>query len=113
LCDKFLSSGNLNKKQVRILFTWIGFTPPVFALIGLSFVTCATPYIGVALLIIGVSFSGCNYGAGYLINVNDIGGQYSGIVFGIMNTFATVPGIISPFIVSIITANVKILKLIK
>ena len=46
-------------------------------------------------------------GSGYLVNINDIAGPYSGIVFGISNTFSTIPGLISPYIASLITANVK------
>ena len=48
------------------------------------------------------------WGAGHLVNINDISGPYSGIVFGISNTIATLPGIISPFLVGIITAEVLI-----
>lgn len=74
-------------------------------------------------------FSGCAYGCGFLVNYNDIAGSFSGIVFGkynqlvnnyfcilfkvifkcssgIANTFATVPGIAAPYLVSIITKNV-------
>lgn len=47
------------------------------------------------------------WAAGPLVNINDIAGSYSGIVFGITNTFGTMPGIICPFIVGIITKNVK------
>ena len=46
-------------------------------------------------------------GAGYLININDIAGPYSGIIFGISNTMATLTGIISPFIASTITKHVN------
>lgn len=45
-------------------------------------------------------------GAGYLVNINDIAGPYSGIVFGLSNTIATLPGIISPNLASLITKHV-------
>lgn len=41
-----------------------------------------------------------------MVNFNDIAGPYSGIVFGISNTFATIPGFIAPGLVGIITKNV-------
>jgi len=47
-------------------------------------------------------------GAGYIININEVGGIYSGILFGISNTFATLPGIIAPYIVGVLTPNVNI-----
>jgi hypothetical protein len=37
--------------------------------------------------------------SGFLVNINDLSGHYSGIVFGISNTFATIPGIVSPFLI--------------
>lgn len=46
-------------------------------------------------------------GAGHLVNINDIGGPYSGILFGISNTIATIPGIISPYVAGLLTPHVK------
>ena len=51
-------------------------------------------------------FSSVNTGSGYLVNINDIAGPYSGIVFGISNTIGTIPGLISPYIASVLTTNV-------
>ena len=41
-------------------------------------------------------------GAGYLIYINDIAGPYSGIVFGISNTIATIPGILGPYVAGVL-----------
>ena len=65
-------------------------------LIALSFVNCSNPYLGVAFLSIALAFNGFYWASGALVNINDIAGCYSGIVFGITNTFGTLPGIISP-----------------
>jgi ACS family sodium-dependent inorganic phosphate cotransporter-like MFS transporter 5 len=46
-------------------------------------------------------------GAGYLININDVAGSYSGIVFGISNTIATIPGILSPYVAGALTKHVR------
>lgn len=48
-------------------------------------------------------------GAGHLVNINDISGPYSGILLGISNTIATIPGIISPYVAGLLTPNVIIL----
>lgn len=50
--------------------------------------------------------SSVNTAAGYLVNINDIAGPFSGIVFGISNTIATIPGLISPYMASVITSHV-------
>ncbi|KAL3318865.1 hypothetical protein Ciccas_002456 [Cichlidogyrus casuarinus] len=38
--------------------------------------------------------------SGYSVNIVDIAPQYAGTIFGISNTFATIPGFISPLIVA-------------
>jgi ACS family sodium-dependent inorganic phosphate cotransporter-like MFS transporter 5 len=78
----------------------------MLAVIGLCFVTCSYKMFGVGLLTLGLAFTGCGYGAGFLVNYNDISGPFSGIVFGIGNTLATFPGIVAPYLVKIITKNV-------
>ena len=47
------------------------------------------------------------WSCGPLVNINDIGGAYSGVVYGITNTFGTIPGIVCPYIVGVITKNVS------
>lgn len=52
-------------------------------------------------------YSGCCYGGGFMLSANDIAPAYAGIIFGISNTFATLPGIISPYIVGALTEKVS------
>ena len=40
-----------------------------------------------------------------MVNINDISGPFSGIVFGISNTIGTIPGIIAPFSASLLTPH--------
>jgi ACS family sodium-dependent inorganic phosphate cotransporter-like MFS transporter 5 len=42
-----------------------------------------------------------------MLTANDIAPSYAGIVFGISNTFATIPGIVSPYIVGALTEKVS------
>jgi ACS family sodium-dependent inorganic phosphate cotransporter len=76
------------------------------AVICLSFVTCQNPYVGVGFLVLGISFIGCQYGAGFLVNYNDICGRYAGMALGIGNTFASIPGFLVPYLVGVVTKNV-------
>lgn len=41
-----------------------------------------------------------------MLTANDIAPAYAGIIFGISNTFATLPGILSPYIVGALTGKV-------
>jgi MFS transporter, ACS family, solute carrier family 17 (sodium-dependent inorganic phosphate cotransporter), member 5 len=42
-----------------------------------------------------------------MANINEIAGSYAGMLFGISNTIATLPGIFAPHIVGLITVNVR------
>ncbi|CAF4297839.1 unnamed protein product, partial [Rotaria magnacalcarata] len=54
---------------------------------------------------------GCCFGGGFTQVPNDIAPAYAGIIFGISNTFATIPGIISPYVVGALTEKVCLLLL--
>jgi MFS family permease len=103
--DRLIQSKKISRKNVRKIFNGIGLSVPVCSLIGISFITCATPYLGVALLVIGFAFMGCSLGAGYYVNINDVSGPYSSVVFGISNTFGSLPGLICPYITAVITQH--------
>ena len=53
-------------------------------------------------------WSGVGYAAGFMVNSNDIAGNYAGLVYGIGNTFGTIPGILAPYVVSLLTPHVNI-----
>lgn len=97
----------MSKTVVRKLFNTLGLILPAGAVIALSFVTCSMPYVGVALLTLGLATTGCGYGAGFMVNYNDIAGSFAGLSFGLANTFGTVPGIVAPSLVGLLTPNQK------
>lgn len=105
--DTLLQKLKLSKTLVRKIFNCFSLFVPMLAVLALSFVTCENKMIGVALLTMGLAFTGCGYGAGFLVNYNDISGPFSGIVFGIGNSCATIPGIIAPYLVGVLTSNQK------
>lgn len=74
----------------------------------IGLVDCTNSYMGVVMLTIGISFIGCVEGAGYIVNHLDIAPRYAGILFGITGTIATIPGVIAPYVVSVLTQNVSI-----
>ena len=79
---------------------------PMTMMIGLIFVDCSQPLVGVALLSVGFGMLGCTEGAGFVVNINDIGGVYSGALYGIANTFGSITGFIAPYFVALVTPNV-------
>ena len=68
MSDKIIQTKKLSRTAVRKLFNTVGFLVPMGAVIGLIFVTCTNAYVGVALVTIGLAFSGLTYGSGFLVN---------------------------------------------
>ena len=51
--------------------------------------------------------AGIQYGGGVFLNAGDIAPQYAGVIYGISNTFATLPGFLSPLAVGYLTPQVR------
>ncbi|CAF1936344.1 unnamed protein product [Rotaria magnacalcarata] len=108
IADMLIHKKLLSITQTRKLINILGsFLPAIFVL-GLAFMTCQYRYTAVILLTIGVGLTGCCFGGGFTQVPNDIAPAHAGIIFGISNTFATIPGIISPYVVGALTEKVLI-----
>jgi len=81
---------------------------PGALLIATGYMPCDSPYSAVAVLSLAIGFSGFQY-PGCMVNHVDIAPPFAGILFGISNTAATVPGVISPYTVGLLTTNVRML----
>ncbi len=44
-------------------------------------------------------------GSGYSVNINELGGIHAAVLCGVTNTIATIPGIVAPYIVGVMTAG--------
>eukprot|EP00112_Aurelia_sp_Birch-Aquarium-sp1_P008847 Seg1986.2 transcript_id=Seg1986.2/GoldUCD/mRNA.D3Y31 product="Vesicular glutamate transporter 1" protein_id=Seg1986.2/GoldUCD/D3Y31 len=102
LADLIRRHGILSTTNVRKLFTCTG-----FLLQALAFTTSihfTNIHVGVLVLVIGGGIEGLAW-AGFAVNHLDIAPRYASILFGITNTSATIPGILSPLLVGYITEN--------
>jgi MFS transporter, ACS family, solute carrier family 17 (sodium-dependent inorganic phosphate cotransporter), member 5 len=95
----------INTTQTRKLFNTLGQVGPALFLIILANVGCDQTAAAVCLLAIGVALSGCVYGSGFVVNHADIAPTYAGLLFGITNTFATIPGFVAPVVIGKMTKN--------
>lgn len=88
---------------VRKSFSLIGMIGPAVFLVAAGYTGCnyilAVTFLTVSSSLGGVSASGFN------INHLDIAPSYAGILLGITNTFATIPGMVGPVIASALTKN--------
>ena len=91
----------------RLPCALIGQLVPALLAIITGFIDCTQAWAAVLCLSIGVSFIGCLYGAGVMVNHADIAPKYASILFGISNTAGTVPGFVAPYIIGKVTTNVR------
>ncbi|XP_053459553.1 sialin-like [Nycticebus coucang] len=88
---------------VRRIFTFIGMIGPAVFLVAAGFIGCDYS-LAVAFLTISTTLGGfCP--SGFFINHLDIAPSYAGILLGITNTFATIPGMIGPVVAKSLTPN--------
>lgn len=94
LADYLVKEG-VDLTMVRKTFGILGCALPAFFLIGLSFISQVNP--AVTCMVLAVSFHGLNYSS-YGPNMLDIAPKYAGVIFGISNTFGTIPGIVGVYL---------------
>ncbi|KAL2083476.1 hypothetical protein ACEWY4_021249 [Coilia grayii] len=88
---------------VRKAFTLIGMVGPAVFLVAAGYTNC--DYIlAVAFLTISSSLGGLS-ASGFNINHLDIAPSYAGILLGITNSFATIPGMVGPVIARSLTKS--------
>ncbi|ODM91702.1 Sialin, partial [Orchesella cincta] len=92
LADYFRAT-YMSTTLVRKLFTCGAFLSQTIFMLGAAYVS--TPGWAIACITLSVGLGGFAW-AGFSVNHLDIGPRYAGILMGISNTFATIPGMVSP-----------------
>jgi ACS family sodium-dependent inorganic phosphate cotransporter-like MFS transporter 5 len=108
VADKLITSKVLSKTMTRRVFNSLGILIPVGALIGLTFIPVSNAKISLVVLSIGFAASGLHGGGGNIPNINEVGGKYAGVLYSIANTVGTIPGIVAPYVVGVMTPHVSL-----
>ncbi|XP_046559193.1 uncharacterized transporter slc-17.2-like isoform X1 [Haliotis rubra] len=104
IADFFRSRKYLSTTATRRIFQTISFVGAGACLVGTGFVGVEHRYIPIVLLTLAMGFVGMA-SAGYLVNTVDFAPRYAGILFGITNAAATVPGMVAPLVAGALTPN--------
>ncbi|XP_013398324.1 uncharacterized transporter slc-17.2 isoform X2 [Lingula anatina] len=104
VADQLIQRGILSVTRTRKLFQSIGGFFPAIFMLATAFVDYDTRMLGVAFLTLGVTFYAGTMAANQ-INHADIAPRFAGEIYGITNMASTLPGIISPSMVSALTPN--------
>ncbi|KAK6174796.1 hypothetical protein SNE40_013375 [Patella caerulea] len=100
----FLRTKYFSVKVIRKFFQIMAFAGAGGCLVATGFVSCEHQMIGVVLLTLAVTFEGMCF-AGYMVNQVDFAPRYAGVLFGINNAIASVPGMVAPLVVGALTPN--------
>lgn len=103
VADYLRETRNCPTVRVRKAFSFVGMIGPAIFLVAAGYTGCnytlAVTFLTISSSLGGVSASGFN------INHLDIAPSYAGILLGITNSFATIPGMVGPVIARSLTAN--------
>ncbi|XP_059140302.1 sialin-like isoform X2 [Physella acuta] len=102
--DTFREKGWMSTRTVRRSFQFTSFVGTAICIASVGQMSCEHRHIAVALLCLCTTFMGLNR-SGYVVNHLDLAPSYAGILFGITNTFSTVPGMVAPIIAGALTPN--------
>ncbi|XP_063701161.1 vesicular glutamate transporter 1-like [Culicoides brevitarsis] len=103
LADLLITKNILSVTNVRRIFNCGGFVAQCVFMMTAGYLTSPTGII--ACLVLGVGLGAFSI-SGFAVNALDIAPSFAAILMGITNTFATLPGIISPLLTgAIVTAD--------
>ena len=105
LYDVLSHKNFLSKTNLRKTFNSIGFLVPS-ACIFLLWIICEDNINATILMItMTMSFLQSAHMGGFFLSHNDLFGQHAGLVFGITNTLAQIPGFVTSILVAYLTPN--------
>ncbi|XP_048775942.2 sialin-like [Ostrea edulis] len=102
LADYLLARCQISVVAIRKIFTCGAFLCQLVFMVAAGYVM--TPVSAIVCLTIAVGLGGFAWG-GFSVNHLDIAPQYASILMGISNTFATIPGIVSPGLTGVIVSD--------
>lgn len=103
VADWLINTGKMSRTNVRKLFTTTGSMGPAIFIIAASYAGCDRVTV-VILFAIGMGFMGTYY-PGMKVNSLDLTPNYAGTVMAIVNGIGAISGIITPYLVGILTPN--------
>ncbi|KAL4223030.1 hypothetical protein ACF0H5_016508 [Mactra antiquata] len=103
--DYLSSKSQLSITTIRKIYLITGYIGIAVFIITPGFLSCHQREIAILCLCLCTLFEAVAVSGGYTPNSVDIAPRYASVVFGISNTLASIPGIISPIIVAEITKN--------
>ncbi|KAJ8681411.1 hypothetical protein QAD02_017198 [Eretmocerus hayati] len=103
LADWGIAQQKISTTAVRKIGSTISSVGPAVFIVAASYAGCDS-FLVITLVTIGLTLKGCSYFS-VLINALDLSPNYVGTLTGLVNGLSTLSGIISPYLVGILTPN--------
>ena len=94
----------LGRKVMLPYFIVTGYLIPACLMVSTSYVGCESTTLAVVLFSLALGASNLNM-ASYQVNHLDIAPRFAGVLMGITNSAGTIPGIVGPYVVGVLTDN--------
>ncbi|KAL9958324.1 hypothetical protein ACROYT_G035326 [Oculina patagonica] len=104
LADWLRYNNILTTGEVRKVSGTAGYLVPACLLVSTSYVGCNQTSLAVVLFSLAIGIQALNTSC-YSVNHLDIAPRFAGILMGISNSVGTIPGIIAPYVVGLLTDN--------
>ena len=86
------------------MYYFQGFLIPTCLMVSTSYVGCDDTTLAVVLFSLALGLSALNTSS-YNVNHLDIAPRYAGVLMGITNSAATIPGMVGPYVAGYLTNN--------
>ncbi|XP_069685198.1 putative inorganic phosphate cotransporter isoform X2 [Periplaneta americana] len=103
ICDFLINKGYLSITIARKIFTTIASVGPAVGMIAASYAGCDRTAV-VALITMGTALMGAFY-PGMKVNALDLSPNYAGTLMAIVNGIGAISGIVTPYLVGVLTPN--------
>ncbi|XP_066974260.1 vesicular glutamate transporter 1-like [Macrobrachium rosenbergii] len=103
IADKISEKKWLSMKMTRKLATGVGLYSSCVCLIAMCFVDCNAA-LAIVFLCLAVGLNGAKY-SGACVGEQDISPNFAGVLKGMVNSMASIVGIITPLVVGVITTG--------
>ncbi|CAF3466602.1 unnamed protein product [Rotaria socialis] len=100
--DHFVQTNKITLTNARRFFNSLASFIPVLCMASFYFCDETQKTLGVITILVFLASSGLPYGSGYVVNFADVVPAFSGVIFGLANTFASLAGLTGNIVAGII-----------
>ncbi|CAF0802847.1 unnamed protein product [Rotaria sp. Silwood1] len=102
VADHLVRANKITLTNARRLFNSLASFIPVLCMISFYFCDNSRQMLGIITILVYLASSGFAYGSGFVVNFADVVPAFSGVIFGVANTFASLAGLIGNIVAGLI-----------